>query len=155
MAIDRRRRMPLASLGSNNIYPKGALVIEMLHAATWATVAFWASVHRYLADHAYGMATTDDFRQAVLAATGQNLDWFMDQWFYQAGYPEFKVSASYDTAAARLTLNVQQTQAIPPRPTAPGSRYTTPAVFRMPVTIRVGTARATGRRGRSSTNANR
>ncbi len=84
------------------------------------------------------MATTDDFRQAVLAATGQNLDWFMDQWFYQAGYPEFKVTASYDTAAARLTLNVQQTQVDSSKADSTALRYTTPAVFRMPVTIRVG-----------------
>src|SRR3989454_12273424 len=30
MQIDQQRRMPLAALGSNNIYPKGALVLEML-----------------------------------------------------------------------------------------------------------------------------
>src|SRR5260370_32815813 len=32
LQIDARRRMPLAALGSNNIYPKGALVLRMLHA---------------------------------------------------------------------------------------------------------------------------
>jgi len=140
MSADRRRRMPLASLGSNVIYPKGALVLEMLRHYL-GDGPFWASVHRYLVDHAYGMATTDDFRQAVLAATGQNLDWFMDQWFYQAGFPEFKVTASYDSAAARLTLNVQQTQADSSKADSTGLRYTTPEVFRMPVTIRVGTTR--------------
>jgi aminopeptidase N len=30
MQIDEDRRMPLAALGSNNIYPKGALVLRML-----------------------------------------------------------------------------------------------------------------------------
>ena len=30
MGIEGRRPMPLASMGSNNIYPKGALVLEML-----------------------------------------------------------------------------------------------------------------------------
>jgi len=140
MAADRRRRMPLASLGSNIIYPKGALVLEMLRNYL-GDGPFWASVHRYLVDHAYGMATTDDFRQAVLAATGQNLDWFMDQWYYQAGYPEFKVTASFDSTAARLTLNVQQTQVDSSKADSTGLRYTTPAVFRMPLAIRVGTAR--------------
>ena len=53
---------------------------------------FWASIHRYLTSHAYGSATTDDLRQAVLEATGQSLGWFWSQWMYSAGYPEFAVT---------------------------------------------------------------
>jgi aminopeptidase N len=140
MASDRRRRMPIAALGSNNIYPKGALVLEMLRKYL-GEERFWAGVHRYLADHAYGNATTDDFRQAMLAATGENLDWFMDQWFYQAGFPEFKVISYYDKTADRLTLFVQQTQADTTQPDSTGFRFTTPSVFRMPATIRVGSTR--------------
>ena len=139
MGADRRRRMPIAALGSNNIYPKGALALEMLRKYL-GEERFWAGVHRYLVDHAYGNATTDDFRQAILAATGENLDWFMDQWFYQAGYPEFKVISAYDKTAQRLTLLVQQTQADTSTPDSTGLRYSTPSVFRMPATIRVGTA---------------
>lgn len=139
LGIDARRRMPLASLGSNNIYPKGALVLRMLELYL-GRERFWASVNRYLTDHKYDVATTDDFRQAVLAATGENLDWFMDQWFYQAGFPEFKVSANYDAGASRLSLTVEQVQQDSSKADSTGLRYTTPAVFRMPVTIRVGTA---------------
>ena len=51
---------------------------------------FWAAINRYLTRHAYGNATSDDLRQAVLDATGENLDWFWDQWIYRAGYPEFR-----------------------------------------------------------------
>ncbi|HET7790700.1 MAG TPA: M1 family aminopeptidase, partial [Gemmatimonadales bacterium] len=109
MQIDGRRRMPLASLGSNNIYPKGALVLRMLERYLGRD-RFWASIHRYLTDHAYAGATSDDLRQAVLAATGENLDWFWDQWVYQAGYPEFTVTAAYDSAKGTVTLDVKQTQ---------------------------------------------
>jgi aminopeptidase N len=139
MQIDHNRRMPLASLGSNNIYPKGALVLEMLKQYL-GEKPFWASVHRYLTAHAFDNATSDDFRQAVLDATGQNLDWFWDQWIYQAGYPEFVVAAKYDSSAATLTLVVQQTQRDSSKADSTGLRYTTPLVFRMPTTIRVGTA---------------
>jgi aminopeptidase N len=141
MQIDRDRRMPLAALGSNNIYPKGALVLEMLKAYL-GDQRFWASVHRYLADHAFDNATTDDLRQAVLDATGENLDWFWDQWIYQAGYPEFAVTSTYDATAGTLTLVVQQTQQDSSKapPDSTGLRYTTPAAFRMPVAVRVGTA---------------
>ena len=139
MQIDHDRRMPVAALGSNNIYPKGALVLEMLKLYL-GDQRFWASVHRYLVDHAFDNATTDDLRQAVLDATGENLDWFWDQWIYQAGYPEFVVATKYDSSAATLTLVVQQTQQDSSKADSTGLRYTTPPAFRMPVSVRVGSA---------------
>jgi aminopeptidase N len=138
MQIDARRRMPLAADGSNNIYPKGALVLRMLQRVL-GPERFWASIHRYLTDHAYDNATTDDLRQAVLDATGENLDWFWDEWLYQAGYPELTVTATYDSAGSRLTLQVKQTQVDTATADSTGLRFVTPAVFRMPLTIRVGT----------------
>ena len=140
LQIDDDRRMPLAARASNNIYPKGALVLRMLERYL-GNQRFWASVKRYLEQHAYDNATTDDLRQAVLDATGENLDWFWDQWMYQAGYPEFAVQAGYDAAARSLTLTVKQTQVdTSTADSTTGLRYSTPLVFRMPVTIRVGTA---------------
>ena len=139
MQIDRRRPMPLASLGSNNIYEKGALVLEMLRDYL-GPERFWASIHRYLVDHAFGVATTDDLRQAVLAATGENLDWFWSEWIYQAGYPQFDVAASYDSTQHQLTLTAKQTQTDSLKPDSTGFKFTVPAVFRMPLEVRVGTA---------------
>ncbi|MFI5206985.1 MAG: M1 family aminopeptidase [Gemmatimonadales bacterium] len=139
MQIDRRRAMPLASDGSNNIYPKGALVLEMLKHYL-GPEPFWASVHAYLTDHAFGVATTDDLRQAVLEATGQNLDWFWDEWMYQAGYPQFDVTATWDSTRHALTLAVKQTQPDTLKADSTGLRFTVPAAFRMPVVVRVGTA---------------
>src|SRR2546425_2704842 len=97
---------------------------------------FWASINVYLRRHALANATTDDLRQAVLEATGENLDWFWDEWMYQAGHPQFAVTAAYDTAARKLTLTVKQTQSDSTKADSTGLRYTTPAVFRMPVTVR-------------------
>src|SRR5438874_11942 len=99
-----------------------------------------------LTPHALGSATSDDLRQAVLDATGENLDGFWSEWVYGAGHPAFTVTAAYDSAARTLALSVKQTQrdSAPPSPapatgdsTAP--RYRTAAVFHMPLTIRVGT----------------
>src|SRR3989449_6663959 len=42
LQIDQRRRMPLAALGSNNVYPKGALVLRML-LRYLGPERFWAS----------------------------------------------------------------------------------------------------------------
>lgn len=139
MNIDERRPMPLASMGSNNIYPKGSLVLEMLEHYLGET-RFWAGIHRYLTDHALGVATTDDLRQAFLDATGENLDWFWAEWMYSAGYPSFSVTSSYDAAAHRVTLVARQTQRDSLKADSTGMRYVIPETFTMPVTVRIGTS---------------
>ncbi|HET6567959.1 MAG TPA: M1 family aminopeptidase [Rhodothermales bacterium] len=139
MGIDSRRRMPIVAEHSNVIYPKGALVLEMLRTYLGPD-RFWASIHHYLQTHAYGTATTDDLRQAIREASGQNLDWFFEEWLYQAGHPEFTVTTDYDQAARRLTLHVEQTQQDTAKTDTTGLRFVTPEVFKMPVTIRVATA---------------
>src|SRR5256885_1588249 len=139
LQIDRRHSMPLAALGSNNVYPKGALVLRML-LRYLGPERFWASLRAYLTQHALGNATSDDLRQSVLDPTGENLDWFWSQWIYAAGHPRFAVTAAYDTTARKLTLTVKQTQADSGKADSTGLAFETPNVFRMPVTIRVGTA---------------
>ena len=104
---------------------------------------FWAAIHYYLVHHALGTALTEDVREAVLQTSGENLAWFWKEWFYEAGMPKLTVTAAYDSAAQRVTLSVRQTQGDSARvdsTDSAGGMYTIPAVFRMPVTIRVGTA---------------
>ncbi|MDB4873912.1 MAG: hypothetical protein JWM41_358 [Gemmatimonadetes bacterium] len=139
MNIEGRRPMPLASMGSNNIYPKGALVLEMLKHYL-GDDRFWAGVHRYLVDHAFGVATTDDLRQAFLDATGENLAWFWREWMYSAGYPAFTVTSRYDAAARRVTLVARQTQRDTLKADSTGMRFVIPETFTMPIAVRVGTA---------------
>jgi aminopeptidase N len=140
LTIDARRRSPLAAFNSNNVYSKGALVLEMLKQLL-GPERFWASIRRYLTRHAYGNALTEDLRRAVLDATGENLEWFWRQWMYQAGYPEFVVSSAYDSAAATLALTVRQAQVDTARADSTGLRITTPPVFTGPVTLWLNSAR--------------
>lgn len=139
LARDLRRRTPLATYNSANVYPKGALVLRMLKQYL-GPQRFWAAVRRYLTEHAWGTATSDDLRQAVLGATGESMPWFWSQWIYQAGHPEFTVTARYDSTAEALALDVRQAQRDTATADSAGFRYTTPLVFRAPLTIRVGTA---------------
>ncbi|HEV2749556.1 MAG TPA: M1 family aminopeptidase [Gemmatimonadales bacterium] len=140
LQIDQRRRMPLAALASNNVYPKGALVLRML-LRYLGPERFWASIHLYLTRHALGNATTDDLRQAVLDATGENLAWFWEQWIYDAGHPQFAVTAAYDSATRKMALTVKQTQSDSGKADTTKStlKFQTPPAFRMPITVRVGT----------------
>ena len=140
LARDARRRTPLAAYNSSVVYPKGALVLEMLKQHL-GPERFWAAINRYLTRHAYRTATSDDLRQAVLDATGESMGWFWTQWIYHAGHPEFEVSAVYDSTAAALLLTVRQTQEDPTPAATAGARYVTPRVFRAPMAIRVGTSK--------------
>jgi aminopeptidase N len=139
LQIEARRSMPLASMGSNNIYPKGALVLQMLKDYL-GPERFWAAIHSYLEQHAFGNATSEDLRKAFLSATGENLDWFWNEWIYDAGYPEFAVKAAYDAARGRLSLTVQQTQTDSFKVDSTGRLFRVPQAFRMPVSIRIGFA---------------
>jgi aminopeptidase N len=138
MAADARRRVPLASFNSNNVYTKGALVMQMLKKHL-GPERFWASINQYLVRHSFANATSDDLRRAVLHATGENLDWFWDQWVYGTGYPELTVTSAYDSAAGALALTVRQTQADAARDSA-GVRFATPLVFQGLVSVRVATS---------------
>lgn len=140
LAVDQRRRMPLASLGSNNIYPKGSLVLRMLE-RTLGPERFRRSINRYLTTHAYGNASSEDLRGAIVEATGDDPAWFFNQWVYQAGHPEFVVEANWDSAGRRLMLRVQQTQQDTLAADSSGLHFSVPAVFRGQVGVRVRTAR--------------
>jgi aminopeptidase N len=140
LGIDARRRSPLAAFNSNNVYSKGALVLEMLKKQL-GPERFWASIHRYLTTHAFGNVITEDLRRSVLQATGENLEWFWRQWMYQAGYPELVVTSAYDSAAATLALTVRQTQVDTAQADSTGFRVSTPEVFTGPVSVWVSTAK--------------
>jgi aminopeptidase N len=135
---DAERSMPLVADGSNNIYPKGALVLRMLRRRL-GDERFWASIHLFLTRHKFGSAVTEDVREAVLDATGENLAQFWAEWMYRPGYPRFTVRAAYDSATHRLSLSVRQTQGDSAR--ADSAWPATPAVYHAPVTVLVGTAR--------------
>ena len=106
-------RKPIVSVGSygSNIYPRGASVLNMLRFVLGDEL-FWKSIKHYITKYQFQTVETDDFKNAIEEATGQNLYWFFDQWVYKAGYPKFDVSYSYNDSSKSILLNVKQTQTI-------------------------------------------
>ena len=84
----------------------------------------------------------------MLDATGESLAWFWSQWIYQAGHPEFEVTAAYDSAGAALTLTVRQTQTDTAPADTAGVRYSTPPSSARRSRSGSGPRRATSWRGR-------
>ena len=90
---------------------------------------FFAVIKRYGEEYAFGFADTPDFARVIKDVSGQNLDWFFEQWVYLAGHPDLRVSKSWDEETLLLTLTVKQTQEV---------KGLVP-LFRLPVDIEITT----------------
>jgi aminopeptidase N len=69
---------------------KGAAVLHMLRRVV-GDDKFFQILKAYSKANVWKAVTTDDFRKAVEAASGQNLDYFFTQWIESDGAPEFKL----------------------------------------------------------------
>ena len=105
-------------------YPKGALVLHMLRNLV-GDESFFKILSHFLHRYAFDAVDTSDFIRSVKTVTGQNLDWFFDQWLFKPGHPVFSVQSGWDDVRKVATVKVTQVQdfarGIP--------------VFRVPVTI--------------------
>lgn len=104
-------RKPVVSTNSftANLYGKGAWVLYMLHTLV-GDQEFHRAIKHYLERNAFTSVSTHDFRKAVEEATGQNLDWFFEQWLYKAGHPELTVTQQWNDSSRTLLLTIRQTQ---------------------------------------------
>jgi len=109
-------------------YQKGAV---LLHTMRWllGEKPFHHLLSYFLHKYAFQPVDTHDFMAAVKEATGQNLDWFFDEWFFKPGHPVFDVHSSWDEQQKKVRLTVAQRQ-----DTSQGV-----PIFKMPVVIRIET----------------
>lgn len=91
-------------------YQKGGCVLHMLRKQV-GDEAFFKSLNTYLKKHAYNKAEIHDLRLSFEEVTGQDLQWFFDQWFLSPGHPEVKVAHRY--AGGKVQLRVQTQNSIP------------------------------------------
>jgi len=92
MEAAKRDNNPIvhSSAGSERVYQKGSLVLDMLKYVIGAEQFNRALTH-YLKSHAYQNVDTHDFYLAFLETLGINLDWFFDEWLYRGGEPKYEV----------------------------------------------------------------
>jgi aminopeptidase N len=99
----------LFELLNRNSYQKGGWVLHMLRGVVGDEV-FFQGIQSYYQDHRHGTADTDDFLAAMERASGQDLDWFFDQWLYRPGYPVLAVTTGADPEAGYLQVVLRQVQ---------------------------------------------
>ncbi len=126
-----RGRKPIVSVESygENVYPRGASVLHMLRFLLGDDL-YHRSIKHYITKYQFQPVETNDLKVAVEEASGQNLQWFFDQWVYKAGHPVFQLSHTWNEAEKNLALHVKQIQ----------KQDSLTGIFRTPVEVEVTTA---------------
>lgn len=107
-------------------YNKGGAVLHMLRKHV-GDDAFFASLNKYLTDNAYQAVEVHNLRLAFEAVTGQDLNWFFNQWYLSQGHPELTLNYDYDEEEKMAILSIEQTQ----------DPENNPAIFQLPTTVDV------------------
>jgi aminopeptidase N len=102
-------------------YNKGGRILNMLRNYVGDS-AFFKSLNEYLNLYKFKPAEAQQLRLAFEDVTGQDLNWFWNQWYYGSGQPTLNINYDYDNGKERVI--VDQTQK-------------TGKIFKLPVAIDV------------------
>ncbi|MCC7244417.1 MAG: alanyl aminopeptidase [Saprospiraceae bacterium] len=90
-------------------YNKGGAILHMLRTYV-GDDAFFAALNRYLKRNEYTEVEADELRMAFEDVTGQDMNWFWNQWFFSAGHPTLDIQYGWDEASKKASVTVKQTQ---------------------------------------------
>ncbi len=105
-------------------YNKGGSILHMLRTMI-GDDAFTTAYQKYLEDNAYSAVEVDELRMAFEDVTGQDLNWFFNQWFHKEGHPQLDIEYAYDDGMAIVHITQMQ------------NGDNVPAIFQIPATIDV------------------
>lgn len=90
-------------------YNKGGRVLHMLRKYV-GDDAFFNSLKLYLEKNKYTAVEIHNLRLAFEEITGEDLNWFFNQWFLASGHPSLLINHSYDADKKEYKLEVSQQQ---------------------------------------------
>ena len=90
-------------------YEKGGRILNMLK-YTVGDSAFFKSINLYLRTRKFQSAEAQELRLAFEEVTGQDLNWFWNQWFYGSGHPRLDISYGYDSLHKTAKVFIRQDQ---------------------------------------------
>ncbi|MCB0529312.1 MAG: DUF3458 domain-containing protein [Saprospiraceae bacterium] len=90
-------------------YNKGGATLNMLRQQV-GDEAFFASLQRYLKKNEFSDVEAHELRLAFEDVTGQDLNWFFNQWFFGAGHPDLDITYDWDEAAHQASVTIEQKQ---------------------------------------------
>ena len=95
----------LMNLLNPNSYQKGAWVLHMLRTEIGDSL-FHLSIQKYYQTYRLSNANSKDFQKIVENICRRDLNWFFEQWLYNAGHPKLKITSKIDGQI--LTLKITQ-----------------------------------------------
>lgn len=107
-------------------YDKGGKVLHMLRRYL-GDEAFFASLQHFLTTKSFQSAEIHDLRLSFEAITGEDLNWFFNQWWLEAGHPIVNIKHAYHPEKKQISVEVVQTQM--------SSQLTEVPVFKLPLDI--------------------
>ena len=90
-------------------YNKGGRVLHMLRTYV-GDDAFFKSLNNYLNTNKFKSGEAGQLRLAFEETTGQDLNWFWNQWYYGSGHPKVEINYNYDAASGKEFVYITQTQ---------------------------------------------
>jgi aminopeptidase N len=90
-------------------YNKGGRILHMLRNYL-GDEAFFKGLNLYLTSNKFKAAEVHNLRMAFEEVSGEDLNWFFNQWFLSSGHPVLEVTHKIDAATNTLVLTVKQLQ---------------------------------------------
>lgn len=90
-------------------YAKGGTILHMLRKYV-GDDAFFASLKLYLQKNSFKTAEVHDLRLAFEETTGEDLNWFFNQWFLNQGHPSLNINYNWDASIMNQEIVVEQLQ---------------------------------------------
>ena len=90
-------------------YAKGGRVLHMLRNYV-GDEAFFAALKMYLHDNEFSSVEIHQLRLAFEKVTGEDLNWFFNQWFMGKGHPDLEITYTYDSTTSVQHIVVDQLQ---------------------------------------------
>lgn len=83
-------------------YPKGGAILHMLRCYVGDS-AFFKALNLYLNRYKYENAEAQELRLALEEVTGEDLNWFFNQWYYGNGNPDLTINYAYSEGKEMVT----------------------------------------------------
>lgn len=90
-------------------YAKAGQVLGMLQDYV-GTETWWAALSNFLHTYEYQAVDMRDVQHIFEQETGENLNWFFDQWFYEPGHPDLRVEFGQPAAGGEVIVTLEQLQ---------------------------------------------
>ncbi len=104
-------------------YQKGACILHMLRKSV-GDYAFFASLKLYLEQNRFQPAEFHQLRLAFEKVTGEDLNWFFNQWYLDKGHPVLDINYSWDDVRKEQHVIIEQKQ-----------DFATTRLFKLPMQI--------------------